>query len=459
MIRERWCRYGEINILLYITVIIFGIGSWVAVNGLLIELPVIVPHLPEGWTLPSYLIMIIQPANIGPIVVTLAYVRTKDTLNEKVVIYIILTIGTLACLLLSLFWKNTSFVAGEERSTALLTLHFFLSIVDCTSSVLFLPFMSLFKVEYMTGYFIGEGMSGLIPSLVALGQGVGKISCENVSVLDTSTNLSSFEIQTVYKDPYFPVEHFFLFLCAMMVLCGTAFSLLNYLPYFKKEHVTLNNSDERSRKCNKGNLELQNQQKVNNYETVESLLHDKESFVKLKVSSAQGSLSTKTFVYLLCLVVWINALTNGVLPSLQTYSCLPYGYDAYHLAMTLANIANPSACIVALILPVPTSLVISLLTLVGTCLSIFIVTTAVQSPFPVMYDDPAGPYIVVTTWILMTFLMVFSKVSLATLFRKQGKRALLWCGAMTQVGSLSGGIITYLLVNVAKTFHSAAACS
>ncbi|XP_021344133.1 solute carrier family 52, riboflavin transporter, member 3-A-like [Mizuhopecten yessoensis] len=205
-------QYGEINVLVYITVIVFGVGSWVAVNGVLIELPVLVPHLPEGWTLPSYLIMIIQPANIGPIAVTLAYLITNDALNEKAAIYSVLTIGSAACLLLSFFWKSTSFLAGEMRSTALMTLFFFLAIVDCTSSVLFLPFMSLFKVEYMTGYFIGEGMSGLIPSLVALGQGVGKISCENVSIFDTTNNISSFEIQTIYQDPYFPVDHFFLFL-------------------------------------------------------------------------------------------------------------------------------------------------------------------------------------------------------------------------------------------------------
>ncbi|OWF54569.1 Solute carrier family 52, riboflavin transporter, member 3-B [Mizuhopecten yessoensis] len=454
-------QYGEINVLVYITVIVFGVGSWVAVNGVLIELPVLVPHLPEGWTLPSYLIMIIQPANIGPIAVTLAYLITNDALNEKAAIYSVLTIGSAACLLLSFFWKSTSFLAGEMRSTALMTLFFFLAIVDCTSSVLFLPFMSLFKVEYMTGYFIGEGMSGLIPSLVALGQGVGKISCENVSIFDTTNNISSFEIQTIYQDPYFPVDHFFLFLFAMMILCGSAFSLLNYLPYFKKEHIILKTSDTRSTMSSKGHIELQGNQQTldNSQEALEALLHRKECNINLNVPQARHSMSNKTYIYFLCLVLWVNALTNGILPSIQTYSCLPYGYDAYHLAMTLGNIANPMACFVALLLPVPTSLVISVLTFLGTCLAAFIVMTAAQSPSPVLYDDPAGPYILVTTWVLTVFLMTFSKVTLATLFRKEGKRSLLWCGAVTQVGSVVGAIISYLLVNVAKTFQSASACS
>jgi riboflavin transporter 2 len=44
--------------------------------------------------------------------------------------------------------------------------------------------MASFKPEYMTGYFIGEGLSGLVPSVVALGQGVGQLTCSNVSTLN-----------------------------------------------------------------------------------------------------------------------------------------------------------------------------------------------------------------------------------------------------------------------------------
>lgn len=39
---------------------LFGLSSWVAVNGLWMELPLLVPFLPEGWNLPAYLSIIIQ---------------------------------------------------------------------------------------------------------------------------------------------------------------------------------------------------------------------------------------------------------------------------------------------------------------------------------------------------------------------------------------------------------------
>lgn len=40
--------------------VLFGIGAWISVNGMWVELPLLVDALPEGWNLPSYLSVIIQ---------------------------------------------------------------------------------------------------------------------------------------------------------------------------------------------------------------------------------------------------------------------------------------------------------------------------------------------------------------------------------------------------------------
>lgn len=78
----------------------------------------------------------------------------------------------------------------------------------------------------------------------------------------------------------------------------------------------------------------------------------------LDSSKAQGQRDEKpathrpaqlAFIY--TLVAFINALTNGVLPSVQTYSCLPYGPVAYHLSATLSAVASPLACFLSIFLP------------------------------------------------------------------------------------------------------------
>lgn len=57
--------------IVHILVLLFGSGAWIAINGVFVELPVMVPQLPEGWNLPSLLTILVQVGNIAPITVVL----------------------------------------------------------------------------------------------------------------------------------------------------------------------------------------------------------------------------------------------------------------------------------------------------------------------------------------------------------------------------------------------------
>ncbi|XP_041526676.1 solute carrier family 52, riboflavin transporter, member 3 isoform X2 [Microtus oregoni] len=168
-------------LLTHLLVCVFGMGSWVAINGLWVELPLLVTELPEGWDLPSYLTVVIQLANIGPLLVTLLHRFQPGRLSEVPVIFLILCVGTAACILLAFLWNVTSWIQGGQHSVAFIVLTFFLALVDCTSSVTFLPFMSQLPTYYLTTFFIGEGLSGLLPALVALAQGSGITTCVNAT--------------------------------------------------------------------------------------------------------------------------------------------------------------------------------------------------------------------------------------------------------------------------------------
>uniref|UniRef100_A0A8C5KXA8 Riboflavin transporter n=1 Tax=Jaculus jaculus TaxID=51337 RepID=A0A8C5KXA8_JACJA len=174
-------------LLTHLLVCVFGMGSWVAINGLWVELPLLVTELPEKWHLPSYLTVVIQLANIGPLLVTLLHRFRPGCLEEVPVIFVILGVGTAACILLAFLWNVTSWVRGGHHSIAFIVLTFFLALVDCTSSVTFLPFMSQLPTYYLTSFFVGEGLSGLLPALVALAQGSGVSTCVNVSETSAPT--------------------------------------------------------------------------------------------------------------------------------------------------------------------------------------------------------------------------------------------------------------------------------
>lgn len=334
------------SLLTHLLACLFGIGSWISINGLWVELPLLVPQIPEGWYLPSYLSVLIQMANISPVFVTLMHHFCPNALNETAIIYAIIGLGIAASFLLGFFWNKTLVIAGAPRSVALLVLTFFLSAVDCTSSVTFLPFMMHLKPHFLTTYYIGEGLSGLLPALVALLQGVGVLHCVNsTQSLNQTLNLSrsfvTFDFQVQYQPANFSAEVFFFFLSAMMLMCLLAFLLLNHHPsvaiHFTNNGYA-NGVREKSQKKRK-----QSEQKCINY----SLRPAKQSS-----SFGTGSYSWMQVFYIFGILAWTNALTNAVLPSVQSYSCIPYGNNIYHLSAIMAAVSNPLACFIAMFFPI-----------------------------------------------------------------------------------------------------------
>uniref|UniRef100_A0A3B4BJ31 Riboflavin transporter n=1 Tax=Periophthalmus magnuspinnatus TaxID=409849 RepID=A0A3B4BJ31_9GOBI len=434
------------SLLTHILAVLFGMGSWVSINGLWVELPLIVPQIPEGWLLPSYLSVLIQMANVGPLFVTLMHRINPGKLNETAVIYVIIGLGTVASFLLGFFWKETLFVGGFHRSVALLVLTFFLATVDCTSSVTFLPFMMQLKPEYLTTYYIGEGVSGLLPALVALVQGVGVVHCINSTKISNQTsNTSSFELQAQYQPANFSVEVFFFFLSAMMLVCLVAFILLNYHPAVAREHP---------------NGRYTNGVQVKNNKWAEkNLMIDSYKTPKRRSRFGTGAYSVVEVVYIFVILAWVNALSNVVLPSVQSYSCLPYGNNAYHLSATMAAVSNPLACFIAMFLPIRSLVVMGALTAVGSGVGAYIMWMAALSPCPLLVHGPWGGVIMVLSWVVLLLTMSYVKVMVGVILRDEGHSALVWCGAVVQLGSLLGAVTMFPLVSIFSFFSSGDPCN
>lgn len=342
------------SLLTHVLACLFGMGSWVAINGMWVELPLIVSDIPEGWYLPSYLTVLIQMANIGPLFITLMHRFRPGVLDERPVIYCIVGLGIIATFLLAFFWRHTVTIGGSLHSVPLLVLSFLLSVVDCTSSVTFLPFMMRLRPQYLTTYFAGEGLSGLVPALVALIQGVGVVHCQNATLagaanktVDNFTVVGSGELEAIYQPAKFSAQVFFVFLSAMMVVCLVAFILLNYHPAVARERKNdLYFSGDLAPGKREQGLSLHAQ-------TPEQ----KPMISPLEAARARSFFGTGTYsnlevLFIFVVLAWVNALTNAVLPSVQSYSCLPYGNKAYHLAATMAAVANPVACFIAMFMPI-----------------------------------------------------------------------------------------------------------
>lgn len=372
-----------------ILAILFGIGTWVGINGMFVQLPLLVKTAPEGWNLPSYMSVAVQIANLGPLVYAILRKIWPQKLNDAYCIYVVLFIGLVAATLVPFLYDYTTDISGEPRSTVFLILVFSVSIVGCTSSVLFFPFMRHFKEIYLISYLIGEGLSGFLPSIVALIQGIGgNPECVVTLLPDGNTTLN-----LIYKEPLFGTSYFFGFIAIAMLFSFCAFFLLNNLKVCQYERVpteiSKNNTTESvDQKCSLTTISSKavEESKEGTYDTI-SIVSEEHKL---------DSLSILRSTSLLILMSAICALSNGVFPSIQSYSCLPYGNTAYHLAITLSSMANPVACFLAVFLPHTTNRWISVLTsLCAVCIS-YVMATSILSPAPPLVDSVGGVVLVVS---------------------------------------------------------------
>ncbi|XP_072014051.1 LOW QUALITY PROTEIN: solute carrier family 52, riboflavin transporter, member 3-A-like [Amphiura filiformis] len=456
-------------------VVVFGTGSWVAINGMWVELPLLVAlGIPEGFNLASQLVIIIQVANIGPLTFTLAnWWAPKGLKIEVQTICLVMVIGIASTLMMVFFWDVTSVwnIGNNIRSTALLCLAFFLSIVDCTSSVAFTPFMARFKHMYLTWYFVGEGFSALLPSLVALGQGVGGDICVADNTYKEVREIGN-EIYVVNctswmrqaKPANFPPEDFFWFLFCMMSCSAIAFVLLNVLPIAKREYIRaelvqgIKSSNSGSGVENHG-MQERSKGMTGNHGTIDNISDTPQNEV---VSSQEeeliptpSGLSKLQYAYLFIILGFVNALSNGILPSIQSFSAGAYGLNTYLLAATLANVANPVACFIVMAAPSMSRLLVGVMTFLGTFAGSYCLATAAMSPTPPLQQEMTGSVLIVLAWICVSGIFSYTKATIGWILRNQpdNRVLLIWFGGVTQLGSLVGAVIMFPLVNTLYLFE------
>ncbi|NXK32844.1 S52A3 protein, partial [Piprites chloris] len=438
----------------------FGTPPWVAGGGGWVEVPLLVTVLPPQWDRGGGITIIIQMANVGPPFVTRGGGFRPGLLKEVAVPPLLVWGGGMACLLLSFLWNHTSVIAGKSHSIAFLILTFFLSLVDCTSSVTFLPFMMQLHPPYTTRGGGGEGLSGLIPALPPLGQGGGGSSCANVSseVNPPTGNggggRTIFQLETQYLPPKFSRGGGFLLMTAMMLTCPPAFFWGGGQPKVWElsqqqlfpSNIVLNSFDQIADEAagpplNSGGGGSKDPKRPGD-------------ILPPKVSWGGGKL---TFIYLL--ITCPPSLTRGGGPSVQSYSCLPYGHTAYHLAATLSSMANPLACPPATLRGGGGGGGMGFLTTVGTGFGAYNMAIAVMSPCPLLQQSPPPDAIGGGAWVLFTGTLTYPPLMAGGGGGSRSRSALVWYPPLEQLGGGVGALLMFPLVNPPRLFKGGGDCS
>lgn len=460
-----WFFTKERRPLVDLLCMLYGLSSWLAITGLWMELPLLVHALPEGWALSASLSLAIQLGNVGPLLYGLGRFFWEPAWTGprglSVANHAQLCIGLAACVVLVCAWKVTVLVRGREISLVLLVAAFALSIVDCTSSVVYLPFVGRFREVYMTSYLVGEGLGGVVPSLVALAQGLDEPECVNetrTSANKVAVNSSEREDSVVavlrVGATNFEPEVFFGVLLLLVVLSYVAFVLLDNCKSFQTEWQEDFRRDLKHRRQlvpeapeamhlhSHPIAQEKDKMLCKGYTEAPLTQYDAEVFFK------RSNSNKRYYMTLLAIQTWASLLTFGFLPAIQSYSCLPYGPRALHLSVTLCGVAYPVACALAMFVALRRMWHLWAQTLVGTLGATYITLTAATSPNSPLVDTDTGAFLVVCCWVCTFLVLSYAKTMVTLILTSHGENALFWVGACTQIGALLGSLVPYILVNM-----------
>lgn len=372
-------------------------------------------------------------------------------------------IGALSCIALIFWWDTTLLLGGTERSIVLYLASFGLSIVDCTSSVVFLPYMARFKGHHLIPYLIGEGLSGFLPSLIVLAQGVTEEGQECLKIqTNTSTALQPEEISlqanvnasvshfmpsVLKRKEKFSANIFFLSLLIILLISWISFILMDGLLLCKSERIDI---------ASDVGLELEPSVKVRilpDPDNDDTKNVKSESGSNIKLNSNSKIKLSPTYIWLLGLMCWGCFTTFGAMPSLQSYSCLPYSADTFFYAVTFAGLTYPVACFLAFFRYPRSHIAMNTLTLIGSGIGVYILICAMYSSNPPLKMELAGSAIMIGSWISYVGIVSYVKTIVSLeLNRLGGNEAMFWCGFVQQLGAASGGAIIFCVINFTSVF-------
>ncbi|CAF0914386.1 unnamed protein product [Rotaria sp. Silwood1] len=408
---------------------IFALSTWLDVNGVWVELPLIVNQAPEGWALPSYLTLAIAISNIGPLIIILLKICFKEHLNERIFIYIEIIVGIISCALMAEYWNKTHYFAGRQRSVIFIILVFLLGTLDTTSTVTYADYMKRYNSKLLNALYFGESLTSLLPSLLASIQGVGgePICRENSTYPE-------------YSSPRFSVQVYFWTFVGIIFLSFFAFLILEFSTITQSHRITLFYNPSRLTSTYELSVQLEPK----------------------SITLTESYSMTKKSYYILLIIGFLSSIILfGILPSIGTYAVLPYSQRAYYISSIILPISNPLSVLIGLFIrSILKYILIFILFILATCVSLYVIIVAFLSPCPPLHDTTEGAILVIGCYFLAYLIFYYIRLVIGNRVRQEYQRhsGLFWLGAASQMGSLVGAIPMYLLVNTFNVFKSRNAC-
>ena len=452
-------RCSGVSITTYCLFVLIGLATWFAINGVLLETPILAVFAPECNQLKSYVIITIQLANIGPVLYLgikgcLKVAGKRTGLFETIATYCVLCLGVISCLMITILWQKQINLFGRGISIWFFMLTACIALANNTSTVLILPYLTAFPGFYLSALYVGEGLSGFLPSIWVTIQGMPK-----------SRNCSQPDHEGVRFEPgiYFLV----LVFCSILSLIG--FSLLHILPAPRKEknkieihrmsNLNLAKAQNRhftyrpSKKNRKSGWYAFNNSNTSDWHTssIESCESNHYHLESLNDPSPILGDQENKWIWLsvfLFLIFIISGLSNSILFLFMPYYTIHYGEATYSWTLNLYFLSTTASSIFSGLFYSKHRSLYPVLTSVYIAVSVWFIYLATTSPVLPMQNTIFGGFHVVMLSVLAGVIVGYVKVGVTINARSMGGEFfLLLIGIVFQLGTLVGSLIAFITID------------
>ena len=452
-----------------------GLSSWMTITALFSELSLMMRALPEKFNIFSDLALIIQLANIVPLIYTLCipkHLKTSRFVANTG--YLIISFSFLSMLLMAYHYEDTLPLFSQPRSIILFILTFAASTCDCMTSLIYWRWVSSYPSQYIAFLSAGEPSSGIVAAILIWTQQFG-------IDLDSET-------------PRFSVRTYLLIIACILPVSFGAFKVLNVSlrrGYFETERDWIVSKDDNTNDegQKEGLYSISKTESQRNESTTIPIVHmESEQLINRSSKSSFNSSFSELWKYGLrkyqnvhwvLVIGLISAVQNGAVPSLSSFALIPFDDGAvYVYAVAISNLLKPSMAILTAYYP---NLLITLQSIIGFCIGwtvclIYILYVALQSPTPLGQYNAWCMSLIVVAFVLCNVLLTLSKtcvimmvkkefmsqsrlihrIQLKTIWDRQIGGVMERVGLGIQFGSFIGALTFFILMNVIPItlFHS-----
>jgi riboflavin transporter 2 len=307
-----------------------------------------------------------------------------------------------------------------------------MSLLDCTSSVSFADYIQKFRKEFTSSLFLGESLTSIIPSLLAIAQGNGQLHCHPPK---NGTNTT----EAVYEVARFSVSIYFLCLFLFLTLSLISFILLQWTSIAQ-------NTRQVVPKLSLTSID-------NHPETMDTLL------TQQKLHSSDPLYLTKTTYLLLSFgCTYTSSILFGMLLSISPYVLMPYGHRIFYLGTILSPWMFTVIWIFGMIKPLISKRYLLILILFGTITFSYDLFVSFRSPCPPFVNTTKGNILILIIWLSTYVFLGYPRLVIANYVRNYSSNGMFWYGVNVQLGALIGSIIAFLLIEIFSLFSERMPC-